>query len=115
MSTRAGGLACYGSVRGNSSRGDRTAITEEPYEAIQRRELPRTGTTRGKVADQTDADPVFVVVVARRLAVGAMLLFVPARTNLNLPVAGADAVSNHEVITEFVPALVAVLAIEQAR
>ena len=115
MSTRAGGLACYGSVGSHSSRGDRTAIAEEAYEAIQRRELPRTGTMRGKVADQADADPVFVVVVAGRLAVGAVLLFVPARTNLNLPVAGADAVSNHEVITQLVPALVAVLAIEQTR
>ena len=115
MSPRTGGLAGDGPVSGDSGGGDRTSITKKPHEAIQRRDLPRAGATLRKVADQADADSVLVVVVARRLAVGAVLLLVPARTNLDLTIACAGAVSNHEMITQLVPTLIAMLAIKQLR
>ena len=57
---------------------------------------------------------MLVEVVVQRLAVGAVLLLVPSRSDLDQSVGRTMPVSDHEMIAEFVPAFLAMAFVEQS-
>lgn len=65
---------------------------------------------------QADSDAVLVVVVVRSLAVGTVLLLVPARSNLDESIWSSRSVSDDEVVAQLVPAiLLTVVLVESLR
>lgn len=68
-----------------------------------------------EVADEADADTVVVEEVVGGLAMGPMLLLVPARTNFDETVRRIRAVANHKMVSELVPPVaVSMMAIERS-
>ena len=96
-------------------RADPTPITEKPGQALQSGELTRGGAGFGEVAHQAYADAVLVKEVVRRLAMSAVLLGMPAGPDFHGAVAASGTVADHKVISEFVPALVAVTLVKHPR
>ena len=83
----------------HAARRDVVALAEVGDKRLGRGDLPRRRRLLVEVADQADADAVFVDVVGAGVAaVDALLLIGPALGDLDLAVGAAGAVADHEVI-----------------
>lgn len=112
-----GALRCFvdQAVRGDPIRRNATLSCQKLGKLGKSDKLFARRAGFGKIANQTDADPVFVVVIAGGLAMRPGLLLVPARTDFDHTVRGPRPVADHEVIAQFVPALVAMKTVERPR
>ena len=99
-------------VRVDAGGGDVELAGDETAQPEQIGKLRRRWIVIVEIADQADSDAMLVVVLVRRFAMGAMLLFDPARADFDLSVGRVGAVADDEVIAEFVPAFGAVPLVE---
>ena len=64
------------------------------------------------LADQTDADPLFIETVVRSFRVRADQLLYPTIPDFDLPVAAVATVADDEIVPQSIPTLFLMLAIE---
>ena len=95
----------HAAVRRYPVRRDAASVRQEARKADEGGHLIGRGARSLEVAHQADTDAVVVVVVVGRLTVRAVLLFVPAGTDLDVSVGCVRAVANHEVVAQLVPAI----------
>ena len=90
-------------------------FTQKSDQMLQRGELPGCRPGHREIAHQADSDAVFVVVIPGCLAVGAVFLLVPPRPHLDAAVRRIRTVPDHEMISEFVPAVVLTMVLVEPR
>ena len=100
-------------MRHHPSSGNAAPKAKKPDKTVQGVQLLPRGAAFREIADQADADSMIVVVVVRRLAVGAMFLKVPARADLDDAVPGFRTVADDEMIAQPVPTLLTVVFVKR--
>ena len=90
-------------------------IGKEPGQVLDGGELLTRGLRIREVADQANADSVFVEVVVGSFAMGAVFLLVPARPHLDIAIRRVRAVSDDKVVAQLVPPFLSVELIKCAR
>jgi hypothetical protein len=106
MAARAASPAGHVPVRRNLAGGNPAHCAEVSEQATERGQLPGRRRSLIEVPHEADADAVLVEVIVGRLAVSPMFLFVPPRPDFDTPLRRIRSVSDHEVVTQFVPTVV---------
>ena len=100
-------------MRHDSFRRNAAPKAKKPDKTVQGVQLLPRGASPREIADQADADSMLVVVVVRRLAVGAVFLEVPTRADLDDAVPGFRTVADDEMIAQPVPTLLTVVFVKR--
>ena len=109
------GTLCFsgdGPVGRDSLRWNSALDRQKAQYAFQRRHLPRRRGRPCEIAHEADADAVFIVVVIRRLAVRAMLLFVPSGTHFDESIRRIRPIAYDEMVAQLVPTFFSVESVE---